>query len=82
MPERALLQMRKHRGLYTLLDTANVATNWTNHTSQMLGWGTFQANDTLPTTQGTLTLTWYDSVDLTNQVSVASADGNYYCTFA
>ena len=72
----------KYIFLYTLLDTANVATNWTNHTSQMLGWGTFQANDTLPTTQGTLTLTWYDSVDLTNQVSVASADGDYYCTFA
>ena len=72
----------KYIFLYTLLETAKVATNWSNHLSQMLGYGTFQANDTLPTTQGTLTLTWYDSVDLTNQVSVASADGDYYCTFA
>ena len=72
----------KYIFLYTLLATVHNATNWDAHTSQMLGFGTFQANDTLPTTQGTLTLTWYDSVDLTNQVSVASAYGDYYCTFA
>ena len=72
----------KYIFLYTKLESAKSATNWTSHQSQMLGYGTFQANDTLPTTQGTLTLTWYDSVDLTNQVSVASVDGDYYCTFA
>ena len=45
----------KYIFLYTKLESAKSATNWTSHQSQMLGYGTFQANDTLPTTQGTLT---------------------------
>lgn len=58
------------------------------------GFGYFYANDTLPatTTDGTYTLTWFENLDdviatsasgvpTVTPITVAPADGEYYCTF-
>ena len=70
---------------YTLLDTASSATNWTAHTSQMLGFGAgFTAGSTLPaTTTGGITLTWYSDIGLTTQITTsASETDTYYCVMS
>lgn len=70
---------------YDLLDTARIATNWSTHTSQMLGFGTgFTAGSTLPaTTTGGRTLTWYSDISLTTQITTsASETDTYYCAMS
>ena len=70
--------------LYTKLDTALTTTNWSSHTSQMVGYGTgFEAETTLPAYRRDtgVGITWYSDVALTTPVTTSSsATDMYYCS--
>ena len=60
---------------YTQLETALVTTNWSSHTSQMVGYGTgFEAGTTLPAYRRDtgVGITWYSDVALTTPVTTCS----------
>ena len=69
---------------YTQLDTALVTTNWSSHTSQMVGYGTgFEAETTLPAYRRDtgVGITWYSDVAMTTPVTTSlSATDTYYCS--
>ena len=69
---------------YTKLDTALVTTNWSSHTSQMVGYGTgFEAETTLPAYRRDtgVGITWCSDVALTTPITMSSsATDVYYCS--
>ena len=69
---------------YTKLDTALTTTNWSSHTSQMVGYGTgFEAETTLPVYRRDtgVGITWYSDVALTMPITTSSsATDTYYCS--
>ena len=70
--------------LYTKLDTALTTTNWSSHTSQMVGYGTgFEAETTLPAYRRDtgVSITWYSDAALTTPITTSSsATDPYYCS--
>ena len=69
---------------YELLDTASSATNWSSHTSQMVGYGTgYAVGTTLPEyvrTSG-VAISWYTDIAMTTPITVStSATDVYYCS--
>ena len=71
---------------YTKLDTALVTTNWSSHTSQMVGYGTgFEAETTLPAYRRDtgVGITWYSDVAMTTPITTSSsATDVYYCSLS
>ena len=71
---------------YTQLETALITTNWSSHTSQMVGYGTdFAAETTLPAYRRDtgVGITWYSDVALTTPVTISSsATDVYYCSLS
>ena len=71
---------------YTKLDTALTTTNWSSHTSQMVGYGTgFEAETTLPAYRRDtgVGITWYSDVALTMPITASSsATDTYYCSLS
>ena len=69
---------------YTKLDTALVTTNWSSHTSQIIGYGTgFEAETTLPAYRRDtgVGITWYSDAALTTPITTSSsATDPYYCS--
>ena len=69
---------------YEMLDEASSTTNWSTHSSRMIGYGTgYAAGSTLPTHTKTtgVKITWYSDQSLTTVVTIsASASDIYYCT--
>ena len=69
---------------YDILGVVSNMTNWSTHTSQMMGYGTgFEAGSTLPQSLSSsgLIITWYTDDTLTTKVTVSTgADMVYYCT--
>ena len=69
---------------YTQLDTALTTTNWSSHTSQMVGYGTgFEAETTLPAYRRDtgVGITWYSDAALTTPITTSSsATDTYYCS--
>ena len=69
---------------YTKLDTALTTTNWSSHTSQMVGYGTdFEAETTLPAYRRDtgVGITWYSDVALTTPITTSSGTTDtYYCS--
>lgn len=69
---------------YELLDQASSATNWSSHTSQMLGYGTGYAQGTLLpqyVRSSGVAISWFKDADLTESVAVSEGeDVVYYCT--
>lgn len=69
---------------YELLDTASSATNWSSHTSQMIGYGTgYAVGTTLPEYARTsgVAISWYTDIAMTTPITVStSATDIYYCT--
>ena len=69
---------------YTQLDTALTTTNWSSHTSQMVGYGTgFEAETTLPAYRRDtgVGITWYSDVAMTTPITASSsATDTYYCS--
>ena len=71
---------------YTKLDTALVTTNWSSHTSQMVGYGTgFETGMTLPAYRRDtgVGITWYSDAALTTPITTSSsATDVYYCSLS
>ena len=71
---------------YTQLDTALVTTNWSSHTSQMIGYGTgFEAETTLPAYRRDtgVGISWCSDAALTTPVTISSsATDVYYCSLS
>ena len=71
---------------YTKLDAALTTTNWSSHTSQMVGYGTgFEAETTLPAYRRDtgVGITWYSDVALTTPATTSSsATDIYYCSLS
>ena len=69
---------------YELMGEASSATNWSSHTSQMVGYGTgFEAGSTLPQyTRGSgVAITWYSDAEMTNAITTSSSVTDiYYCS--
>ena len=69
---------------YALLTQATSASNWTTHTSQMVGYGSgFASGSTLPQydRNSGVAITWYSDSSLTTQVTTSTGDDViYYCT--
>ena len=69
---------------YTQLDTALVTTNWSSHTSQMVGYGSgFEAETTLPAYRRDtgVGITWYSDLAMTTPITTSSsATDAYYCS--
>lgn len=69
---------------YELLDTASSTTNWSSHTSQMVGYGTgYAQGTTLPqyTRTSGVGISWYSDISLTTPITTsASASDIYYCS--
>ena len=69
---------------YTQLDTALVTTNWSSHTSQMVGYGSgFEAETTLPAYRRDtgVGVTWYSDAALATPITTSSsATDTYYCS--
>lgn len=69
---------------YELLDTASSATNWSSHTSQMIGYGTgYAVGTTLPQYARTsgVAISWYTDIAMTTPITVStSATDVYYCS--
>lgn len=69
---------------YELLDTASSATNWSSHTSQMIGYGTgYEAGTTLPQYARTsgVAISWYTDIAMTKPITTStSASDVYYCS--
>ena len=69
---------------YELLDTASSATNWSSHTSQMVGYGTgYAVGTTLPQYARTsgVAISWYTDIAMTTPITVStSATDVYYCS--
>ena len=69
---------------YTQLDTALVTTNWSSHTSQMVGYGTgFEAETTLPAYRRDtgVSMAWYSDAAMTTPITTSSsATDVYYCS--
>ena len=69
---------------YTQLETALVTTNWSSHTSQMVGYGTgFEVGTTLPAYRRDtgVGITWYSDAALTTPITTSSsATDAYYCS--
>lgn len=69
---------------YELLDTASSATNWSSHTSQMIGYGTgYAVGTTLPqyTRTSGVAISWYTDIAMTTPITVStSATDVYYCS--
>ena len=69
---------------YTQLDTALTTTNWSSHTSQMVGYGTgFEVETALPVYRRDtgVGITWYSDVAMTTPVTTSSsATDIYYCS--
>lgn len=74
----------KYCFLYELLDTASSATNWSSHTSQMIGYGTgYAVGTTLPEYARTsgVALSWFTDIAMTTPITVStSATDVYYCS--
>ncbi len=74
----------KYAFLYTKLDTALVTTNWSSHTSQMVGYGSgFEAGTTLPVYRRDtgVGITWCSDVAMTMPITASSsATDIYYCS--
>ena len=71
---------------YDLLSQVSVATNWSSHTSQMVGYGTgFEVGSTLPeyVRSSGVAITWYSDETMTTQITTSSsATDTYYCTIS
>ena len=71
---------------YTQLETALVATNWSSHTSQMVGYGSdFEAGTTLPAYRRDtgVGITWYSDAALTTAITTSSSPTDvYYCSLS
>ena len=69
---------------YEMLDTASSTTNWSNHTSQMVGYGTgYAQGTTLPqyVRSSGFAISWYSDIALTTPITTsASASDIYYCS--
>ena len=71
---------------YTKLDAALTTTNWSSHTSQMVGYGSdFEAGITLPAYRRDtgVGITWYSDVAMTMPITTSSsATDTYYCSLS
>ena len=71
---------------YTKLDTALTTTNWSSHTSQMVGYGSgFEAETTLPAYRRDtgVGITWYSDAALATPITTSSgATDTYYCSLS
>ena len=70
---------------YTQLETALVATNWSSHTSQIIGYGTgFEAGAKFPEYERDtgVSMTWYSDAAMTTTpvTTSSSATDVYYCS--
>ena len=69
---------------YTQLDAALTTTNWSSHTSQMVGYDTgFEAGAKLPDYERDtgVSITWYSDAALTTLITTSSsATDTYYCS--
>lgn len=82
---------------YNSISSYKTATNWSSSTNSIAarqrGYGTFQQGNTLPTTVGNYTLTWFENlndilktaasgVPTVTPITTAPYDGEFYCTIA